>query len=245
MIETTDDTVLGGRVRLRQPRVGYRAAIDPVLLAAAVPAAAGDLVLDVGAGVGTAGLCLASRVPGCRVVGLEIQRALVQIAGDNVAANGFDDRITMVTGDLARPPPRLAPASFAHVMANPPYLERERADPSPDPSTALATVEGEADLGQWLRFALLMVRSLGTVTVIHRADRLDAILAALHGRAGDIAVHPLWPASGRPARRVIVQARRDGHGPTRLSAGLVLHGSDGRYSPEAEAMLRDGRKLDP
>ncbi|BBK31056.1 tRNA1(Val) A37 N6-methylase TrmN6 [Stella humosa] len=242
-LAVTDDTLLEGRVKLRQPRDGYRVAIDPVLLAAAVPAAAGEMVLDVGTGVGAAALCLAWRVPGCRVVGLELQRQLGQLASRNIDANGFDDRASVVIGDLQRPPPRLAPTSFTHVMANPPYMEAGRADPAPHAGKAMATVEGEADLAAWVRFSLLMAKQHGTVTFIHRADRLDQLLALLSGRVGDVTVLPLWPGPDKPAGRVIVQARRDSNAPMRLLPGIVLHRPDGGYTPIADGILRGGRPI--
>jgi len=136
----SEDTLLGGRVKLRQPRHGYRAAIDPVLLAAAVPAGDGDTVLDIGCGAGAASLCLASRVEGCRITGIETQRDLVHLANDNVALNGFFGRFVAVQGDLLHPPPRLEPGSFAHVMANPPFLESGLASPSPDMAKAAANI---------------------------------------------------------------------------------------------------------
>ena len=169
----SDDTLLGGRVKLRQPRHGYRAAIDPVLLAAAVPADDGDTVLDIGCGAGAASLCLALRVEGCRITGIETQRDLVHLANDNVALNGFFGRFVAVQGDLLHPPPRLEPGSFAHVMANPPFLESSMASPSPDTAKAAANIEGEANLAAWVRFALLMARPKGSVTFIHRADRME------------------------------------------------------------------------
>lgn len=242
-IAVTDDTLLDGRVKLRQPREGYRVAIDPVLLAAAVPAQAGEMVLDVGTGVGAAALCLAWRVPGARVVGLELQRTLGQLASRNIDANGFDDRASVVIGDLQRPPPRLAPTSFQHVMANPPYMEAGRADPSPHAGKATATVEGEADLAAWVRFCLLMAKQHGTVTFIHRADRLDQLLALLSGKVGDIAILPFWPGADKPAGRVIVQARRDSNAPLRLLPGMVLHRPDGGYTAAAESVLRGGAPL--
>ncbi|HLI13413.1 MAG TPA: methyltransferase [Alphaproteobacteria bacterium] len=240
----TEDALLGGRVSLVQPTEGYRVAIDPVLLAAAVPAEPGQQVLDIGAGVGAATLCLACRVEGCRVVGLELQRPLVRLANDNAARNGIQDRVTVMEGDVLRPPPRLAPGSFDHVMSNPPHLEARRASLAATPSKGLANIEGAADLAAWLGLCLTMVRAKGSITVIHRADRLETILAALHGKAGGIVVFPLWPMPDeRPAKRVIVQARKGIAAPTRLAAGLVLHHPDGRYTERAEAVLRAAAAL--
>lgn len=241
----SEDALLGGRVRLVQPAAGYRVAIDSVLLAAAVPVLPGEQVLDVGAGVGAAALCLARRVEGCRVAGLERQRALVRLANDNAALNGLAERVAIMEGDVLRPPPRLAPGGFDHVMTNPPHLDPARDMPSPEPSKAASTVEGEARMPEWIAFCLAMVRPRGSVTVIHRADRLDALLAALHRKAGEIVVCPLWPmADGRPAKRVIVRARKGVEAATRLAAGVVLHHRDGGYTEPVDAVLRNGVALD-
>ena len=240
----TEDRLLGGRVRLRQPAEGYRAAIDPVFLAAAVPAEPHQLVLDVGCGAGAAMLCLAARVPHSRVVGLEMQRELVRLAGDNAILNAMEARVSVMIGDLLHAPPRLSPGAFDHVMANPPHHERGHAAASTVPGKTTATVEGDADLSAWVRFALAMVRPKGTVTFIHRADRIDALLAELAGRAGEIVVFPLWPGGERPANRVLVRARKQIAAPARLMPGLVLHRPDGRLSDHAEGILREGRALD-
>jgi tRNA1(Val) A37 N6-methylase TrmN6 len=239
----TDDQLLGGRVRFSQPARGYRVAIDPVVLAAAVPAREGERVLDAGAGTGAASLCLAARVPECRIVGLELQRPLQRIASHNVMQNGLDARVEMIEGRLERPPPRLAAASFDHVMTNPPYLAAGATSPSPDRERTLAHVETSLDLAGWLTGCLRMLRHDGRLTLIHRADRLSEVLAALLGRAGEVVVVPLWPAAGRPAKRVLVQARKDARGLLRLLPGLVLHDEHGSFQPWLEDVLRDGQAL--
>ena len=239
----TEDALLGGRVRLRQPATGYRAAIDPVFLAASVEAGDQDAVLDMGCGVGAATLCLATRVPFCRITGFDLQRDIVRMASDNISLNDLAGRVSVMHGDLLNPPPRLAPGAFDHVMANPPFLEAAAATPPADPGAAAARLEGSADLAAWVRIALAMVRAKGSVTFIHRADRLETLLALLAGRAGEIVIFPLWPGGGKPAKRVIVRARKQIATPTRLMPGLVLHQADGRFTAEAEAVLRGGAAL--
>lgn len=239
----SEGTLLGGRVKLRQPVEGYRVAIDPVFLAAAVPATSGERILDIGCGVGAASLCLSVRVPECRVTGIERNRELVRLAVDNAALNGMSGRFDAMTGDLLHPPPRLE-AGFDHVMANPPHLAEGTATPPPHPGRAAAHVEGMADLAAWIRFALMMVRNKGAITLVHRADRLEALLSELNGRAGEIVVFPLWPGGDKPAKRVLIRARKGVAAPTRLAYGLVLHEADGRYTAGADAVLRDGRGLE-
>jgi tRNA1(Val) A37 N6-methylase TrmN6 len=240
----TEDRLLGGRVRIRQPASGYRVAIDPVFLAAAVPAEPRQLVLDVGCGAGAAMLCLAARVPHSRVVGLEMQRDLVRLAGDNVILNGLEARASVMIGDLLQPPPRLSPGAFDHVMANPPFHQRGHAKPAATAEQSAATIEGEADLAAWVRFSLAMVRAKGSVTFIHRADRIDALLGQIAGRAGEVTIFPLWPGQGRAASRILVRARKQVSAPARLAAGLVLHEPDGELTAGAEGVLREGRGLE-
>jgi tRNA1(Val) A37 N6-methylase TrmN6 len=241
------DALLGGRVALRQPASGYRAAIDPVLLAAAVPATDGA-VLDVGCGVGAAALCYAARVPGARITGLELRRDWAALAEENVRSNGFDDRVRIACGNLLQGVPGAGPGDFDEVMANPPYLPAGRADMRTPPDDAAATVEGDATLADWISFCLAMAGPKGGLTLIHRADRLDEILVHLHGRAGGIVVFPLWPHAprdrrGDDARRVIVRARKGSKAPMRLAAGLVLHRADGAYTDAAESVLGGGEPL--
>jgi len=240
----TEDAFLGGRLRLRQPASGYRAAIDPVLLAAAVPVAAGETVADLGCGVATAGLCLLVRQPQARVTGLELQAPLAELAEQNVALNGCAGRLTVVRGDVAAPPPVLAPAGFDHVMLNPPYLEAGAVRVSDHALRRIATVEGSAGLDIWIACALGLLRPRGSLTVIHRADRADRLLALLAGRCGELAVFPLWPHEGEAAKRVLVRARKGSGAPLRFLAGLTLHRAGGAYTAAAEAVLRDAGPLD-
>ncbi len=177
----------------------------------------------------------------------------MRLAGDNVALNHLTGRVDIMVGSLSRPPMRLSPGSFHHAMANPPYLEAARARISPNPAKAAANVEAvatapdatddqsETGLGDWLRFCLAMVRHNGTVTIIHRADRLDDVLAGFRGVAGGIKVYPLWPdATGKPAKRVLVRAVKGVSSPMVLAPGLVLHAEGGAYTPAADAVLREG-----
>ena len=239
----TEDAFLGGRLRLRQPAEGYRAAIDPVLLAAAVPAEAGDSVADLGCGVATASLCLLTRVPALRVTGLELQALLADLARKNAGLNGCGAQFGVVSGDVAAPPEDLAPGAFDHVMLNPPYLEPGSARASTHELRRIATVEGAAGLDAWLGCAVSLLRPRGSLTVIHRADRLDGILGRLSESCGDLTVFPLWPRQGEGAKRVLVQGRKGSGGPLRVLPGLALHDAQGCYTPAAEAVLRDAQGL--
>jgi tRNA1(Val) A37 N6-methylase TrmN6 len=142
------------------------------------------------------------------------------------------------------PPPALAAGGFDRVMRNPPYLASDASRPSGNRQRALATREAAARLADWLEAALAVLRPKGSLTVIHRSDRLDALLAGLQGTAGRIRIFPLWPAAGKPAKRIVVTARKAVAGPPALTAGLVLHEADGRFTPQAEAVLRAATALD-
>ncbi|MBF0247275.1 MAG: methyltransferase [Alphaproteobacteria bacterium] len=240
MCETTEDRLLGGHVILRQPADGYRAAVDPVLLAASLRARAGETALDLGCGVGAAMLSAAARLDGVRFDGLELQPHLAALARSNAAANGVQDRVRVFTGDILAPPAEIRPDGYHHVFANPPYLGAERGNPPPDPSKRAAHVEGDAGLGDWVRQALKFCRTKGSITFIQRADRLAELLAHLDGPAGEIVVFPLWPRAGQPAGRVIVRARKGIRTPLALAPGLALHEADGRYTQAADAALKGG-----
>ncbi|WP_119677737.1 tRNA1(Val) (adenine(37)-N6)-methyltransferase [Indioceanicola profundi] len=242
-MEVTEDSLLGGRVRLLQPRHGYRVAVDPVLLAAAVPARAGESVLDLGCGVGAAALCLATRVPGVRVEGLELQPLNAELAVRNIGLNGLAERVAVHQGDLSVPPAGLAARRFDRIMMNPPFHPAGRHTRSPFAHKAVSHGEGAAGLADWVQAALRLLSARGTLTIIHSAERLDRVVALLEGRFGGISILPLWPRAGEPARRIIVHARRNVRSPSVLLPGLILHAEGQRYSAQAEAVLRDGASI--
>jgi len=248
-LETTEDALLGGRVKLLQPRSGYRVAIDPVLLAASVEAAPGERILDVGAGVGAIGLCLVARLGDVFVQGVEVQPELVALAAHNAQHNGWLDFMSTAQHDIESSTiapyvaERLLPESYDQVVTNPPYLPAQSANRPLDRIRAISTVESTADLAAWLHFCLNRLKSGGLLTMVHRADRLGEILALLKGRAGETVISPLWPGPGKDAHRVIVRARKGSDTPPRLAAGLLLHDGAEKYTAAAERVLREAEAL--
>lgn len=241
--QATEDDFLGGRVTLRQPAKGYRVGADSILLAAAVSAGAGQRVLDVGCGTGAIAVCLAHRLPGVMVDGLELQPELAAHAEDNVGQNGLAGRVRIISGNLAAAPPDIARNAYDHVVTNPPYLDPGRAMAPPDLSRARAFAGDGLSLRSWVMHCLKFLQPQGWFHLVQRVDRLDDVLAALDGRAGDIMICPLWPRRGEEAKRFILRARKAGRGPLRLVPGLVLHETDGRHTAQAEAILRGGEGL--
>jgi tRNA1Val (adenine37-N6)-methyltransferase len=242
--ELSDDKFLCGRLRLLQPIKGYRAATDPVLLAAACPAEPGQSVLDLGCGVGAAALCLGRRVPDLALAGLELQPAYADLARRNVLRN--DIPVEVHEGDLIRMPSALR-RDFDHVIANPPYYP-QGGSPSPIAARARA-MQVDTPLSDWVQAATRRLRPGGWLTLICGTDGLPEVLAALAPKLGSASVLPLAPREGRPALRVILQARKGGRAPFRLLAPFVIHqgsahdGDRESYTPAANAVLRDGADL--
>lgn len=244
MSETTLDSFLGGRVTARQPKVGYRAGTDPVLLAAACPAVAGDHVLDLGCGVGVAALCLLARVPGARVTGLELQADYAALAKGN--ATGLP--LAVVCGDVAAPPEALRAETFDHVICNPPYFPPAGGTASRDAAREIALREA-VPLEVWVDAATRRLRPKGTLTMILRADRLDAYLRACDSRLGSHVVLPLAPRAQKSAQRVIFRSCKGGRAGLKLLPPLVLHHGTQHtedcdsFTTEASEVLRGGAAL--
>ena len=240
----TRDAFLSGRVMIRQPRDGYRAATDPVFLAAAVPAGPGQSVLDLGCGVGTAALCLAVRVPGLTLCGVEVQPAYATLARRNGAENGATFKV--IEADLSALPAELRSRTFNHVIANPPYFAPQ-APGARDDGRDRAQREA-TPLADWVDTALRRCRDGGVVTMIHLTERLPELLVGFAGRAA-VTVLPLAARAQRPARRVIVRARKGRRDPFVLLPPLVVHegaghpGDGEHFTPLVRAVMRDAAAL--
>jgi len=242
-LKTTDGTLLGGRVGFRQPAQGYRAAVDPILLAAACEVQHGAQIADLGSGAGAASLALAWRCPGVRITAVERENSLLGLLDHNISANGFVGRIGPVRADIREVGPSNVGGPVDLVMINPPYLAQGAFSPSQNEMRAVANSEGDTPLAEWIAAARRLAKSKTRLVMIHRADRLVDILAVLGPSFGDIHVHPLWPRIGEKAKRVIVSAVFGSKAPFCLTAGLTLHGPDGSFTSEANAILQDGGRL--
>jgi len=241
--DLTRDAFLGGRVMAWQPIAGYRAATDPVLLAAAVEAHAGQSVLELGCGVGVASLCLAARVPGLVLTGVERQADYADLARRNAGAT-----MQVVTADLANLPAALRQQSYDHVIANPPYFPAGGGTSAQDPGREGALRE-ETPLADWTGTAARRLKPKGWLTMIHATDRVPELLAALAPDFGAIALRPLAPRTGRAAPRVLIRARKGARAPFSLLAPLILHdgpahtGDGDDFTPLARAVLRDAAAI--
>jgi tRNA1(Val) A37 N6-methylase TrmN6 len=241
----TEDAFLGGKLRVLQPEKGYRAGIDAVFLGAAIPAQEGDTVFEAGIGVGVASLCLLARCGNIHVTGMEVTARYAMMCEENTKRNGFGGHVHVIHADvkealrkdLANMPQH---GTFAHAFANPPYFEEGKVTASPSLLKAAAHAFGPDDLELWIKVMYHMVGLRGTVTMIHRADTLSKILTAMEEKFGDIRVAPLYAREGTAASRVIVQGVRGSKAPMQLLPGLILHGEGNGFTPDAEAVLRDG-----
>ncbi len=249
-MDVTRDGFLGRRLVVAQPARGaHRAGLDALLLAASLPDGTAGAILDLGAGVGVAGLAAAVRLAAARVTLAEIDPVAARLAQENVAANAalVGDRVRVVEADVLAPSADraaagLAPNAFDHVILNPPFHPADRTRPSPSPARAGAHRLAEGDLDRWLKAAAGLVHPGGTVTVIFRADELPRLLTAIGRRLGSLVVQPFHPIATAPATRVVLRGRPQGRAPFRLLPAIVLHDQGGGFRPEIAAAL-DGAAL--
>jgi tRNA1(Val) A37 N6-methylase TrmN6 len=236
----TQDFLLNGKVSIRQSCEGYRAAIDPVFLAASTPAKSGDKVLDVGIGTGAASLCLMSRVTGLRVDGLDVQSTMLDHAMQNAKANNVE--IGLIKGDVASGNiPELEKNSYDCVMTNPPFMNGGL--DSPNDTIAKAHKESSCSLSDWIDYCVKMVKPRGYFSIIHRADRTAEILHYLYGKLGNIVIIPLWSKQNQNAKRIIIVGRKGVKTPQIMHRGIVVHNQDGSYTKDAESILKDAQPI--
>lgn len=252
----TEDAVLGGRLRLEQPKRGHRVGHDAILLAASCPARAGERAVDLGAGVGAAGLALAARVDGAAVTLIEVDARLAALATKNAQLNGFCARVSVAVLDVTAPARAfaavgLAPESIARVLMNPPFNDPARHRASPDRQRRLAHVSSHVSasagaggmLAAWVKSAARLLRPRGTLSMIWRADGMADVLRALGPAFGDVTVLPVHAKAGEAAIRILVRAAKASRAPLALLPGLVLNDRSGRPTVEAQSVLREGAAL--
>jgi tRNA1(Val) A37 N6-methylase TrmN6 len=248
---TSDDAFMGGQVIIRQPKSGYRAGLDAVLLAATVaPNTTSSRcdVLDLGAGVGTVGLCIARRCPSTQLTLLEREADHVALAQHNIKTNGLSDRVRVIQADLASPQQAIGSHDlradfYDAVLANPPYHIEGRGTPAPDALKAASHAMPEATLENWVRLMARCTKPGGTATLIHRVDALTEILSAFTNRFGAIQILPIQPRATEAANRVIVRGTKGSRAPLILCPPFILHERDGTPTHPAQAILREGAAM--
>ncbi len=240
--QVTEDSLLDGRLILLQPKDGFRASIDPIILAATVPVKVGDRVLDVGTGSGAAALALLVREPWAWVTGLDIQESLIALASRSAARNQMTEHATFLSADLMSEYVRAKLGQFDHVMSNPPFFEQGSGQLPKNKARALATVESTADLRMWIEFMVGAVRDGGTITLIHRAEREDEVIDLLSLECGDIAVMDLTPKQGGGMQKLIViQAIKNARAEEVSRIEFIVHEANDDFTEQALAVLRDAQ----
>ena len=247
--ELSSDRFLDGRAELWQPKHGYRAAMDPVLLAAFTPARSGQCVLDLGCGAGAAAICLGTRVSGLDTHGLEVQKDYAHLAERNARRNAT--KLTVHRGDALRPPRALKDRTFDHVITNPPYFSNVESTQPSDAGRAVSHIEKTATLSEWLSSGLRRTKQKGWFSLVHRAERLDEILAVFSRSCGNIQVLPVVSRAGRIANRVLVRGRKGSSAKLEICWPLTIHkrsfhnADEVDYTDSAEKILRNMQELLP
>jgi tRNA1(Val) A37 N6-methylase TrmN6 len=224
--DVTEDTFLGGRLHLRQPKSGHRAGHDAMLLGAATPTRPGQRVVDFGAGVGAAGLAVARRVARIELVLVEIDAGLADLARENAAANAISAEIIVLditSSAEAFAASGLTPDSVDVVLMNPPFNDPARHRASPDMARSIAHVATATTLESWVHASRRILKSGGVLSLIWRADGLAEVLAALDRGFGSLAILPVHADAASPAIRVLVRATKGGKAPTQIHAALLLN----------------------
>lgn len=244
--EVIETTLLNGRVKLLQPKLGFHASIDTIFLAAAAPVKERMNMLDVGCGVGSAGLCVLTRAKNIHLTGIDIQGDLIDLAMQNAALNGLSEHTRFVQGDI-RHEKLVTDNDFQVVLMNPPYQEGGTHTPSPTRNKALSHGEeaSGATLEDWVKYAHKKLKQAGTLVMIHRADRMSEIVAVLERRRwfGSLVIYPLFSRAGDDAKRVIIRARKERFAPMVLKTGMVIHETDGKYTGGAQSVLSAAEAL--
>lgn len=238
--------VLNKKLALHQAPKGFRTSMDSIMLAAACPAKSGDSILDLGCGVGSAGLCALYRITNASLTGIDIQQDHIELAENNARVNNMENCTTFICGDV-----RTAQLeTFNHIICNPPYMDAgtHLQSPSPAKAKAMGHIEEDITLQDWVRCAHRHIKGQGSLTMIHDAGKIDNIIHALYGKSGGkrfggIEIIPIYSRHNTPAKRVIIRAYKHKKSKAILHSGIIMHEENGDYTKEADNILRHAASL--
>lgn len=243
MLNYTQDYLLNKQVKIFQPSDGYRASTDAIMVSSLVDKIKkGDKILDVGSGTGAISLCLASRfkeqIP--QIIGLELQPELTELSNMSASANEFSDILHYYNCNIKDKLDFIKPSTFQHIISNPPYSEHDM--PSPNLSKAQAHNHSDFNLEEWLKFMIKMLAPQGMFYMINRAEAVDEILYAIHGKLGNIKIIPLFTKESSKAKRVMITAKKGVKTPTEILPPFIVHTENG-YTQKAFNILRLGKSF--
>ena len=237
MTQYTIDDFLGGKIRLKQPKDGLRATSDAVLLSAVCSPKTGESVLDVGCGAGVVALCIGSGQKNSNLTGIELQPSLAELAVENALLNHIP--LNVYQADIRRKD-LLKDHFFHHIVTNPPFYTE---DPQRRNESQEIAYKEMVPLKDWISFCLKHLRPKGTFSIIHRTEAVPEILSVLQAKLGGLVLIPIWPKQGTAPKRVIIQGILGSKKPFCLHPGIVLHHADNTRTEMAEAIMRQGMKI--
>lgn len=246
---TTKDNFLNGRVRATQLKLGFRAGIDTVLLAASVNSNSTN-ILELGAGTGVASCCVLVDLPHAQATLVDSEPTVLALAQNNLTDNGFEQRAQTLTLDVTskgsiRHAAGLQENRYTSIIANPPFFASEANTLSKDISKAQSRHMPKDNLELWVKTAITSAKAQGEIIFVHVMEQLPDLLAAFHQRCGAITILPIISRSGERAKRVLIRGIKGSRAPLSMLSPFILHGeSGGKYLPRAEAIFRGTIRLD-
>lgn len=246
MTDTPQIYLLDHKVKLLQSNTGFKSSMDSVLLAAACPATKKQTILELGCGVGGAAFCLLYREKELRYAGIDIDEGYIELARLNADLNQVAGQCSISMSSVTEYRCDTAQLRFEHVICNPPYYEAGKHIPSPEEHLAKARghVDEDISLKDWIDCAFHNLQPRGSFTIIHQAEKLDAILRDMGKRFGAVEVFPIYTKEGRAAKRVVVRGYKDRLSPLAIRQAIYLEDKDGKPTEHANLLLREGMSFD-
>lgn len=246
------DGFYNGRFYACQPTsAGHRAGLDALLIAAGLEKSAKGIVVDFGAGVGIAGFAALVGNQDLSAILIERDEAMIALGKKSLALEqnaGFAARTRFIEADIEASASDwraagLMPDSVDHVIMNPPYNHNAHRISS-DRVKASAHSEADSGIEPWLRKSAMLLKPGGDLVLIHRAERLETILAAAMRRFGAITVLPIHSKPGQSANRIVVKMVKGSKAPFKIAPGIVLHENDGQPTALCTALMSGEVRLD-
>ena len=237
-MERIDDLQYKG-LKIIQDTDGFCFGIDSVLLTEfAKDMKKGKKIVDLGTGTGILAILLSKKVEPSKVIGVELQPDIANMASRSVRLNGLEDVIDIINEDIVHL--MLEKNCFDYIVTNPPYKRKGTGLINVNDKKIISRHETTANLDKWISVAKSLLRDKGSLYMVHKTERLNEIIQTLRKyNLEPKRMRFVYPSIRKDANLVLIKAVKSGNEFLKIEEPLIIYKEDGSYTDEIANIYKE------